>query len=290
MIKIYLLGAALLTLPAMRADAESGDTYAESVSKHGKPVGKMANEKQTVYVFQANGFLVREVYNHNDICIQSDFQPSTVTKEVPASEPKPPPAPETVPAPEPMPVETKKSCSPLWFLLLLPLPALLGGIVFWLKRHPQHPIAESAPNALELQKGQEDTTLRLSRNEMSFLKTLHEAVAGQFMITFHIALDRIIDFDAPNVVPYVPELKTLTPLYADFVLHHPHDAAVSCVVLLKDSKTQNEKRNRRIQFQQIVLEEQGIQVLVVNQNYEYDVRKIQDQLAFLRKTACRSVA
>lgn len=261
----FILAAIITAAAAASVDAAVGDSFDEAVSKHGAPVGKMIARDTTVYLFQSGDTVVREIYDAHNRCIES------VTIGSDSRQPAAAPAPESAPASEPEPATEPRNPAraALWLLLLLPLSGLGIGLFFMRKMKSPNKAAATEKLVIE-----EDPSLRLSRNEMCFLKALQDAVLGEYLITFHIGLDRIIDSNATS------SRLNNQPLYADFVLHNPEDSSVAAVILLQDPKSGHEQKAARIKFLRTQLEEQDIPVVLINMNYHYDPRQIRDQLAF----------
>ncbi|WP_372847037.1 DUF2726 domain-containing protein [Pontiella sp.] len=280
----YIACAILLVLGAARTDAEVGDRFDESVKKHGSPIGKLVQKNQTVYVFQVEDGLAREVYDKNDLCVESDFTIASPQPEE-AVEPAPTPTPSPMPTPKPAPKPEEKA-NTLWpYLLLLPLIGIGGLVAFWVKksRKPAPEILETdiQTSGQSTDMREQEASFRLSRNEMCFLKALQTAVVDEYNITFHIDLSRIIDIHNPAFSAHMFTFKSLEPLVIDFVLHDAKDATVSAVVILCDPKAQNDRRARKEKFLQEVLGAQGIQLIKINENHQYDPVLIKGSLQLL---------
>ncbi len=254
----FILAAIITAAAASSALAAIGDSFEISAGRYGAPLGKMTTQNTTVYLFQSGDAVVREVYNANNLCIES---------VIIGDDPAPAHLPQAVPGLEIEPQEASHAA--LWFLLLLPLSGLGIGLFFMRKMKSPNKAAATEKLVLE-----EDPSLRLSRNEMCFLKALQDAVLGEYLITFHIGLDRIIDSNATS------SRLNNQQLYADFVLHNPEDSSVAAVILLQDPKSGHEQKAARIKLLRTLLEEQDIPVVLINMNHHYDPRQIQDQLAF----------
>ncbi|WP_372809057.1 DUF2726 domain-containing protein [Pontiella sp.] len=287
----YIACAILLVLGAAKTDAEVGDRFDDSVKKHGNPIGKLVQKNQTVYIFQAEGGLIREIYDRNDLCVESDFtnaSPEPKEAAEPAPTPVPLPEPEPVPElmPEPVPAVDEKANSFWPYLLLLP-PIGLGGLaIAWARKlkKPALTVLETEPQVADRSKvlREQEASLRLSRNEMCFLKALQTAVIDEYNVTFHVDLSRIVDIHNPAFAVHMFTFKSLEPLIVDFVLHDAKDASVSAVVVLCDPKAQNDQRTRKNKFLQEVLGAQGIKLIKIKANYQYDPILIKGSLQVLK--------
>jgi hypothetical protein len=277
----YIACAALLVLGASRTGAEVGDRFEESVQKHGTPIGKMVRNNQTVYVFQIEGNLAREVYDENDRCVESDF---TTPPPTPAETVEP--APEPAPAPIPVPEE---KATVLWpYLLLLPLIGIGGLLLFFVisrkKSARENLDTDSKTTDRSKDLCEQEASLRLSRNEMCFLKALQKAVIDEYNVTFHIDLNRIIDIHDSSFLPHASTYNSMEPLLVDFVLHNTDDSSIAAVVVLCDPKAQSDQRTRKAEFLKKALEAQGIQLIKINENYQYDPVLIKSSLQVLKST------
>jgi hypothetical protein len=277
----YIACAALLVLGASRTGAEVGDRFEESAQKHGTPIGKMVRNNQTVYVFQIEGNLAREVYDENDRCVESDF---TTPPPTPAETVEP--APEPAPAPIPVPEE---KATVLWpYLLLLPLIGIGGLLLFFVisrkKSARENLDTDSKTTDRSKDLCEQEASLRLSRNEMCFLKALQKAVIDEYNVTFHIDLNRIVDIHDSSFLPHAFTYNSMEPLLVDFVLHNTDDSSIAAVVILCAPKAQSDQRTRKAKFLQEVLEAQGIQLIKINENYQYDPVLIKSSLQVLKTT------
>lgn len=254
--------------------AEVGDRYEESVKKHGEPMGKLVMKDQVAYMFSSKNLLVREVYNTEGICIESGFLSSVKLTEK-----------SILPTAIPAEAIESASWSKWWFLLLLfPVSGLVGTSVWCIfLRKRKKPFSEGA--STETMPGPvisepstsavpSESSLRLSRNEMCFYRALSEAVQGQYIVTFHLLLEQIIDFDHPDFSEYIPAFNEQKPVSVDFVLHHTEDSSVSAVILLTDGKSTQDQKIDRAKFIQQVLQKNKTPIIQVHENYQYDSNKV----------------
>ncbi len=289
------------------AKAEIGDKYEDAVRKHGAPLAKMSTKDGTVYLFQAGDDVIREVYNLEGVCIESGFGSAEPPPEPepPPPEPEPmPPPPEPEPVPISLPEPAKRFRFELWLPLLL-LPAATATILFIRKKNRDD---QSLPSSADLMdsftprkskkeksdsysaeeflksrnnsknRQHHEASLRLSRNEMFFFKALHEALLDEYMVTFHVSLDRVVDISDPSFAENMPAFKRLKPVAVDFVLHNPEDTSIVAAILLHDPKTEQIQKINRLKFLQKVLKENGIQLILFHVNFEYDPAIIKDTI------------
>lgn len=276
-----------------------GINFQESVDFHGEPIGKMTFEDHTTCVFQCGGSTVREVFDKNNQCIESscgvpEHQRAESISAAPviapvSTAPAPPPAPELTPEPTPdaltatlidaLPAPPGKSISWLWLLLILPITGIILVAVFHkrlsniFKKEPEEDAPEEEkPNGVCFQ----EATLRLSRNEMSFLKALHEAVHKNYIITFHETPERIMSESGLDFCSDESGLKLAEPVLADFVLHSIDGSDIAAIVLLHNPRSKDQQKIRRINYLRSFFKSTDIQVLLYPENYQYspeDIKK-----------------
>jgi len=274
-----------------------GINFQESVEFHGKPIAKMVSKEHTTYVFQCGDSTIRQVYDMDNRCIESSCNvPEHQTEEeisaaplvkptskTPAPSPQPDPTPESQPdpTPEPQPEPPQKSISWLWFLLIFPIMGIILMAVFhkrlmnFFTKMPEEEVAEEEKtNELSLQ----EATLRLSRNEMCFMKALHEAVHQNYIITFHETPERILSESGLNLNSDEKTIKLAEPVMADFILHNIDGSDIAAIVLLHDPRSQNQQKKDRTNYFQRLFKDTDIKVVLYPENYQYSSEDIKKAL------------
>lgn len=147
--------------------------------------------------------------------------------------------------------------------VVLALALALVLLVRWLRPRPAYEAVDSLFTA----------------SELTFLHVLETAVDGRARVYGKVRIADLV-----RVASNVPRgyfLSAFNPIaqkHVDYVICHPHDLAVLCVVELDDPSHRRPERQARDALVDSVMASAGIPILHVPTQPDYDVRILQEML------------
>lgn len=295
--RYILIALGIIIFGLSHTRAEVGDLYEDSVRKHGASIAKMTMNDRTIYLFQQKNSIVKEVYNKEGRCIESGF--TTTDADPPLLKHFQ----LLTPTPSEDQPESATADRPIDPLVLVILIVAIGGIillltrkrkqtgtqlprpeVIFLKNETQPELTEPASSPSAMQPPcLKEAAFRLSRNEMGLFKALNTATANQYIVTYHISLDRIIDIMTPRFASHLTTFSTLKPVFVDFVLHNPQTASVEAIILLQDDAPDQTARNPRRTFIKEVMKKNNIPLVEIPLDHRYSSNQLRNMLKDLDK-------
>ncbi len=120
--------------------------------------------------------------------------------------------------------------------------------------------------------------------EKNFYFSLVKAVNTQFVVFGKVRIADVLTPDMKKSKKWWRAFVKISSKHLDYVLCHPADLSVFCVIELDDRSHQRQDRRKRDVFVNKACEDAGLPLLRFTAKRNYDVKKIQEKINVTKKS------